>query len=148
MMTILSITGGKELLDNGGAGKRPVMTLTIRGEDEHTSVGALAMQLIALIHGANDAELMAKLPKPVAQVPAWWSEPTAPVTVSVAEQQELQRKAEEAAQAASLQRKRQEELQERQRKAQEGMSEAWARNKNNDIHVERMPIDPNAPVQL
>lgn len=120
MMTILSITGGKELLDNGGAGKRPVMTLTIRGEDEHTSVGALAMQLIALIHGANDAELMAKIPKPVAQVPAWWSEPTAPVTVSVAEQQELQRK------------------------AQEGMSEAWARNKIQEYAAP--PVQPPAPL--
>lgn len=63
MMTILQITAGKELLDNGGAGKRPVITLTIRGEDEHTSIGALAMQLIALIHGANGADLAAKHPE-------------------------------------------------------------------------------------
>lgn len=140
MMTIMGITGGKELLDNGAAGKRPVMTLTIRGEDEHTSVGALAMQLIALIHGANDAELVAKHPEPVVDrydIGSW--------------------------DPHKLEESRRQELQEKQRKAQDALNaiallnagygrpppaayeappvQPPASNAN-----QQQPIDPNAPV--
>lgn len=65
MMSILQITSGKEQMPDGTAGKRAVVTLTVRCQDDNIGIGELTAQLIAMVHGANDAELAAKHPSPV-----------------------------------------------------------------------------------